>query len=184
MANEDPYIQEEGFEHIGNVLAKFRKIHTFIFDVDGVLTNSELLITEKGELLRKMNVRDGYAIKQALKNDYRILVLTGGSSQGVVSRLKSLGIQDVLWGIRNKLGTYEEFLDAYELDEEGILYLGDDLPDYEVMKRVGFPCCPADADPEIRNIAQYVSPIKGGQGCVRDVIEKVLRLNGQWTAGD
>ncbi|GAB4261621.1 MAG: HAD-IIIA family hydrolase [Saprospiraceae bacterium] len=184
MANEDPFLPEEGFEPIGNVLARFRKVHTFIFDVDGVLTNSELLITEKGELLRKMNVRDGYAIKQALKNDYRILILTGGSSQGVISRLKDLGIQDILWGIHNKLGAYEEFLDAYDIDEDGILYMGDDMPDYEVMKRVGFPCCPADADPEIRNIAQYVSPYKGGYGCVRDVIEKVLRLRGQWIAND
>lgn len=168
------------FEPLGNVMAKFRRVHTFIFDVDGVLTNSELLITEKGELLRKMNVRDGYAMKQAISNGYRILILTGGSSQGVVSRLEALGIQDILWGVRNKLGAYEEYLDAHELDEEGILYMGDDLPDIEVMRRVGLPCCPADADPEIRDISQYVSPFKGGHGCVRDVIEKVLRLAGQW----
>ncbi|GIV31602.1 MAG: 3-deoxy-D-manno-octulosonate 8-phosphate phosphatase [Saprospiraceae bacterium] len=173
-------LTEPAFEPIGNVLARFRQVHTFIFDVDGVLTNSELLITEKGELLRKMNVRDGYAIKQAIDCGYRVLILTGGSSQGVISRLKDLGVQDILWGVRNKLGAYEEYLDAHQIDEEGILYMGDDLPDIEVMRRVGIPCCPADADAEIKAIAHYISPVKGGYGCVRDVIEKVLRLAGHW----
>ncbi len=163
-----------------NILEKFRDIHTFIFDVDGVLTNGEMLITEQGELLRKMNVRDGYALKRAVEEGYRVMILTGGKSQGTMERLKALGIKDVLWGVQNKIGAYEDFLDAYELDEENILYMGDDIPDLQVMKRVGFPVCPYDAVPEIMAIAHYISPYKGGEGCVRDVIEKVLKLNGLW----
>lgn len=175
-----PQRDEKAVHLSGNMLAPFRDIHTFIFDVDGVLTNGDLLITEEGALLRRMNVRDGYAIKQALHHGYRVLILTGGSSKGVIARLRDLGIPDILWGIQNKLRAYKEFLDAYDLDEKGVLYLGDDLPDLDVMLRVGFPCCPADAVPEVMAIAQYVSPLKGGSGCVRDVIEKVLRLHGQW----
>jgi len=171
---------EKQFSHAGNVLQQFKGIHTFIFDVDGVLTNNELLITESGELLRKMNARDGYALKQAVNAGYRICIITAGKSKGVIDRLKELGVQDIVWGIQNKLGAYEEFLDAYSLNEEGILFMGDDIPDYEVMRRVGLPACPSDAAHEILEIAQYVSPIKGGQGCARDVIEKVLSLNGVW----
>jgi 3-deoxy-D-manno-octulosonate 8-phosphate phosphatase (KDO 8-P phosphatase) len=171
------------FQHAGNLLRQFKDIHTFIFDVDGVLTNSEVLITEKGELLRKMNVRDGYALKLAVSSGYRVLIITGGKSEGVVSRLKDLGIQDIYTGVQNKLGAYEEFLDNYHMsvtDEEGILYMGDDLPDFEVLRRVGLPAAPQDAAHEILEIVQYVSPLKGGQGCARDVIEKVLRLNNRW----
>jgi 3-deoxy-D-manno-octulosonate 8-phosphate phosphatase (KDO 8-P phosphatase) len=168
------------FLHAGNVLSYFKLIHTFIFDVDGVMTDNHVLVTEAGELLRSMNVRDGYAIKRALREDYRVLILTAGRSAGVVTRLKDLGIPDVLWDVQNKLKVYEEYLDAHNLDENGILYMGDDLPDYDVMRRVGLPVCPQDAMPEILEISQYVSPLKGGQGCVRDVIEKVMKLQGKW----
>ena len=181
MKNEAyPPNNEERFYQAGNILSRFRDIHTFIFDVDGVLTNNEVLITEKGELLRSMNVRDGLAIKMAIQEDFNIFIITGGKSQGVVERLKALGIKDIVTGVQNKLGVYEEFLDTYDLNEEGILYMGDDLPDYEVMKRAGLSACPNDAAPEILELAQYISPLKGGQGCVRDVIEKVMLLNGVW----
>jgi len=168
------------FQHAVNILSRFNDIHTFIFDVDGVLTNNELLITENGELLRRMNARDGYALKVAIQQGYNVMILTGGNSQGVIARLKELGIRDILWGVENKLGAYEEYLDAYDLDEDGILFMGDDLPDFEVLRRVGLPCCPQDAAHEILELAHYVSPIKGGYGCVRDVIEKVLRLHHHW----
>jgi 3-deoxy-D-manno-octulosonate 8-phosphate phosphatase (KDO 8-P phosphatase) len=181
MHNEAyPPNNDERFYQAGNILNRFRDIHTFIFDVDGVLTNSEVLITEKGELLRTMNVRDGYAIKTAIRKGFQVLIITGGKSQGVTDRLRDLGIKDIVTGAQNKLGAYEDFLDTYSLSEEGILYMGDDLPDYEVLKRVGLPTCPNDAAPEILELAQYISPYKGGHGCVRDVIEKVLLLNGAW----
>ena len=174
------YSEEKKFLHAGNVLREFRHVHTFIFDVDGVLTNGELLITEKGELLRKMNVKDGYAIKKALHENYRIIIITGGKSQGTIDRLEALGIKDVISGVHNKLKYYEQLVDLYELDEAGILYMGDDMPDYDVMRRVGLPCCPHDAAPEIMEISKYISPFKGGEGCVRDVLEKVMKLNGVW----
>ncbi len=172
--------EEQKFLNVGNILRDFRKIHTLFFDVDGVMTNGELLITEKGELLRKMNVRDGFALKRAIQENLRIFVITGGSSKGTIDRLKALGIQEIISGAHNKLKHYEALLDQYELEEEGILYMGDDLPDYQVMRRVGLPCCPSDAAPEIKEICKYISPFKGGEGCVRDVLEKVMKLNGVW----
>lgn len=175
-----PPDSNERFQFAGNVLSRFKDIHTFIFDVDGVLTNGQVLVTEKGELLRSMSVRDAYALRLAVEEGFRIMILTKGKSEGVLLRLKDLGIQDIVYGIQNKLKAYEEFLDAYDLDEEGILYMGDDIPDYEVMRRVGLPTCPADAVPEIRAISHYISPLKGGECCARDVIEKVMKLQGVW----
>jgi 3-deoxy-D-manno-octulosonate 8-phosphate phosphatase (KDO 8-P phosphatase) len=163
-----------------NHLEIFSTIHTFIFDVDGVLTNNEVLITEKGELLRKMNVRDGMAIKMAIEKGFKIAVITGGRSEGVIKRLEALGIKDIYSGISDKLEAFEEFVTKYELDPLGILYMGDDLPDYPVMRRVGLATCPKNAAPELFPITNYVSPYNGGEGCVRDVIEKVMRLQGNW----
>lgn len=163
-----------------NYLEKFRDIHTFIFDVDGVLTNSELIILENGRLLRKMNTRDGFAIKRAIEEGYKVCIITGGTSSGVIARLEGLGVVDIYSGADDKLEILDEFVDDYELDLGGVLYMGDDIPDYEVMRRVGLPACPADAAIEIVQISQYQSPIKGGKGCVRDVIEKVLKLHGKW----
>ncbi len=163
-----------------NYLEKFRDIHTFIFDVDGVLTNSELIVLENGRLLRKMNVRDGYALKRAIKAGYRVCIITGGKSSGVVVRLEALGIVDIYKGVDDKLDALDEYVDIYDIDLAGVLYMGDDIPDYEVMRRVGLPACPADAAIEIVQISQYQSPIKGGAGCARDVIEKVLKLHGKW----
>ena len=163
-----------------NQLEKFRDIRTFIFDVDGVLTNNEVLILEGGELLRKMNVRDGYAIKQAVLNGYRIGIITGGKSEGVRKRLEGLGVTDIFSGVSDKIDAYESFIHEYDLNPELILYMGDDLPDYPVMRKVGLPTCPVNAAPEIFEIAKYVSPYAGGEGCVRDVIEKVLKLHNKW----
>lgn len=161
-------------------LEKFREINTFIFDVDGVLTDGRLLITEKGELLRSMNAKDGLAMKLALNANYRIIIITGGNSIGVIDRLKALGIEQVYGSIGDKLKKYEEILSLFDLNEEHILYMGDDLPDYSVMRRVGMPCCPADAVQEVKSVSRYISHKKGGEACVRDVIEKVLKLNGDW----
>ncbi|MCP9237251.1 HAD family hydrolase [Lewinella sp. JB7] len=167
-----------------NELERFADITTFIFDVDGVLTNSQLIILEDGGLLRQMNVRDGYAIKRALEKGYRVCVITGGKSQGVVSRLQGLGVVDIYYGVQDKVEAYREFMDLYDLDDEHVLFMGDDVPDYEVMRLVGFPTCPQDACPEILSIAKYVSSRCGGAGAVRDVIERTLRLHGKWLPDD
>ncbi len=164
-----------------NQLEKFAEITTFFFDIDGVFTDNNLLITDQGEFLRVMNVRDGYAVKRAIRAGYRIIVITGGSSPGVTERLKSLGIEEIHTGREKKLEVFERIVEASEMEPQEILYLGDDLPDYPVMKRVGLPCCPADAVPEILELAKYVSPYRGGEGCVRDVIEKVMRIQNLWT---
>jgi len=163
-----------------NFLEKFNDIETIILDVDGVLTNGELLITEEGKLLRKMNVKDGLAMKLAMNAGIKVCIITGGNSNGVIDRLKALGIVDIYSGIRDKIEAYDELVDIYELDEDKILYMGDDLPDYPVMRRVGLPCCPADACNEVIDVSYYVSPKNGGEGCVRDVIEKILKLKGVW----
>lgn len=163
-----------------NNLELFSAIHTFIFDVDGVLTNSQVLVMQDGQLLRQMSIRDGYAIQHAVQQGFRIIIISGGKSEGVRVRLQNLGVEDVYLGISDKLETYEQVLDMYGHDEGGILYMGDDLPDIEVMRRVGVPTCPANAAPEVKRISQYISPLNGGEGCVRDVIEKVLKLKGKW----
>jgi 3-deoxy-D-manno-octulosonate 8-phosphate phosphatase (KDO 8-P phosphatase) len=165
-----------------NYLESFRDIHTFIFDVDGVLTDSSVLVLEDGKLLRKMSIRDGYALKLAVKRGYRVAVITGGKSEGVRIRLENLGITDIYTGISDKLEVFEEFIHAYDIDPQGILYMGDDLPDYPVMRKVGLPACPKNAAPELFQLAAYVSPYAGGEGCARDVIEKVLRLHDKWTS--
>lgn len=163
-----------------NILEKFTPIKAFLFDVDGVLTNGEVIVMEDGSLVRQMNIRDGYAMQRAVNQGYRIGIITGGSSKGVADRLFNLGILDIYSGVRDKLDSYEVFVEKYELEHESILYMGDDLPDYEVMRRVGLPACPRNAAPEILAISQYISPIEGGKGCVRDVIEKVLKIHEKW----
>lgn len=165
-----------------NYLERFKDIQTFIFDVDGVLTNSEIIVLESGKLLRKMNIRDGYAIKHALKNGYQIVIITGGKSEGVVTRLNNLGVKEIYSGVNNKIERYEELIYTYKLNPLNILYMGDDFPDIEVMHKVGIAACPKDAAHEVIEIADYISPIDGGKGCVRDVIEKVMRLHGKWVS--
>ena len=163
-----------------NYLEKFRDVHTFIFDVDGVLTNGNIVLTESGMQLRTMNVRDGFAIKQALSQSYHVVIISGGYSEGVASRLDYLGVKDYFLGVENKVEVFEDYIESRNIDAGQVLFMGDDLPDYPVMRLVGLPACPIDAVPEVLDIAQYVSPIKGGEGCVRDVIEKVMRLQGKW----
>ena len=156
------------------------KITTFIFDVDGVLTNGMLTIMPDGELLRHMNVKDGYAMKTALNSGYRICIITGGTNEGVRKRLELLGIEDIYLGAHNKIKQYQELVEKYNLKAENVLYMGDDIPDYPVMLLVGLACAPNDAVQEIQQIAHYVSHKKGGEGCVRDIIEKTLRVQNKW----
>jgi 3-deoxy-D-manno-octulosonate 8-phosphate phosphatase (KDO 8-P phosphatase) len=163
-----------------NIFESFKKIKTFIFDVDGVLTDGNLLVTEAGELLRTMNSKDGYAMKHALENGYKICIITGGKSDGVVLRLKGLGLTDIFYKVGDKVPVFNQYITENSLNADEILYMGDDMPDYEVMQLVGLPTCPQDAVSDIINIAKYVSPLKGGEGCVRDVIEKVMKLQDLW----
>ena len=156
------------------------KITTFIFDVDGVLTNGMLTIMPNGELVRHMNVKDGYAMKTALNNGYRVCIISGGTNEGVRNRLKALGIEDIYLGAHNKIEQYKELVKKYNLHAENVLYMGDDVPDFPVMSIVGLPTCPNDAVPEIKGIAKYISNKKGGEGCVRDVIEQVMRVQEKW----
>lgn len=156
------------------------KIKCFIFDVDGVLTNGKVILQSDGEQQRIMNIKDGYALQLAAKSGYKIIVISGGTSESVRLRFKGLGIHDVYLGASDKLDVYEEVKITYNLNEEEIAYMGDDIPDYPVMKLMGLPCCPADAAPEIINICKYVSPIKGGEGCGRDIIEKVMKAQDKW----
>jgi 3-deoxy-D-manno-octulosonate 8-phosphate phosphatase (KDO 8-P phosphatase) len=156
------------------------KINTFIFDVDGVLTNGMLTIMPDGELVRHMNVKDGYAMKLALNKGFRVCIISGGTNQAVKSRLAALGIEDIYLGAHDKIKQYQEIIEKYNLQAENILYMGDDIPDLPVMTKVGLSCCPNDAVPEIQQISKYISNKKGGEGCVRDVIEQVLKVNGKW----
>ena len=157
-----------------------RDITTFIFDVDGVMTDGSLIINTQGEMLRTMNVKDGYALKAAVNQGFRICVISGGTNEGVRSRLKALGIEDIHLGAHAKMDFFNEFISANQIKPENILYIGDDIPDYPVLQKVGLPCCPQDAVKEIKEISKYVSHKKGGKGCVRDVIEQVLKVQGKW----
>lgn len=157
-----------------------KHITTFIFDVDGVLTDGTIQINTEGEMFRTMNVKDGYGMKAAIEQGYRICIISGGTNEGVRSRLKNLGIQDVFLGADQKTKILEEYMNTHNFLPENILYMGDDLPDLEIMTEVGLPTCPQDAVPEIKAASKYVSHKKGGKGCVRDVIEQVMKVQGKW----
>lgn len=155
-------------------------ITTFIFDVDGVLTDGTVTITTNGELMRTMNTKDGYALKTAVDAGYKVCIISGGTNEGVRLRLRGLGITDIYLGAHNKVEQLEEYLDIYNIKPENVLFMGDDIPDYQVMKMVGLPCCPQDSVPEIKNISKYISHKNGGKGAVRDVIEQVMKVQGKW----
>lgn len=163
-----------------NVLEHFQDISTFIFDVDGVMTDGGVLLLENGMQARRMNIKDGLALQMAVKNQYHVLVISGGSSEPVIHRLQYLGLQEVYLGLKDKLRFVELYFEQHQMNMKQALYMGDDLPDLPLLENVGLPCCPADAAIEVKKVSKYISPINGGQGCVRDVIEKVLKLNDHW----
>ena len=163
-----------------NVLEHFQDINTFVFDVDGVLTDGSVLLLENGLQARKMNVKDGLALQMALKNGYNVIILSGGSSEPIIHRLQYLGLKEINLGLIDKLKFLDAYVEENNLRWQQILYMGDDLPDIPVLEKVGLPCCPADAAIEVRSISKYISSVNGGYGCVRDVIEKVLKLNDHW----
>ena len=159
---------------------KFRSIKTFVFDVDGVLTDGSVLLLNDGQMARTMNIKDGYALQLAIKKGYRVLVISGGTSDAVRVRLNKLGVTDVFLPVENKKEKLEAYIAQHRLQHEEILFMGDDIPDLVSMQIAGLPCCPADAATEIKKISAYISPFNGGKGCARDVLEKVLKLNGHW----
>lgn len=163
-----------------NYKTKLAQIKALAFDVDGVFTDGTVQLLPGHEPIRTFHSKDGYAIQVAARQGLQLAVITGGKSETVKERLKTLGIQDVWLGARHKIEAYEEWLAMYDLRDEEVLYMGDDLPDTEVLQRAGLSCCPHDSAPEIRAIVDYISPLDGGKGCVREVIEQVLRAQGKW----
>ncbi|HAP00374.1 MAG TPA: 3-deoxy-D-manno-octulosonate 8-phosphate phosphatase [Bacteroidetes bacterium] len=163
-----------------NVLELFAKCKAVIMDVDGVLTDGSLLVNEDGKELRVMNIRDGYAIQLAAKSGIELCVISGGNSEGVETRLKRLGVQSIFMKAVNKKDIYEKWMKEKKFQSSEILFIGDDMPDLELMQHAGIKCCPADAIHELKEICNYISPFAGGRGCVRDILEKILKLNGKW----
>lgn len=161
-----------------------KKIRLIAFDVDGVLSASQISMAVDGTPLRTVNIKDGYAIQLAIKMGIPIAIITGGNVEAVRKRYEGLGSKDVYLGCSVKVQVYEQLLAKYGISDEEVLYMGDDIPDYEIMKRCGCPCCPADAVAEIKEITTYVSPYCGGAGCGRDVIEQVLKAKELWMSSE
>jgi 3-deoxy-D-manno-octulosonate 8-phosphate phosphatase (KDO 8-P phosphatase) len=165
-----------------NLLTKFSPITTMVFDVDGVLTDGSLLVMPDGEWVRRMNIKDGYALQLAVQKGYTIIVITGSMSVPVEKRLNRLGIQLVYQQVKDKRQLLHGIMQETNLATEQVMYMGDDIPDLDVMRVAGLSCCPADASRDILDTADYISPVRGGEGCVRDVIEKIMRVQGKWHA--
>lgn len=159
-------------------------ITAFIFDVDGVLTDGSLYITELGEHTKAMNIKDGFALQLAVKKEYKVAIISGTKNEGIIKRLQALGIKDLYMGRENKYEVFVEYVNLHKIKLENILYMGDDIPDYKIMKEVGLSSCPKDAAEDIKMIAKYISNKKGGKGCVRDIVEQVMRVQGKWIGID
>lgn len=158
------------------------EITTLIFDIDGVLTDGTVTIFPDGELVRRMNIKDGYALKTAVDKGFNVCIISGGNNKSVLSRLQNLGIKDIYLGAHNKIEQLHDYLEKKNLKLENVLYMGDDIPDYPVLELVALPTCPQDAVPEIKGVSKYISHKKGGKGAVRDVIEQVLKVQGKWNS--
>ncbi len=157
-----------------------KKIKALFFDVDGVLSAETIGMDANGDPMRTVNIKDGYALQLAAKAGLHIAIITGGKTEAIRKRYEGLGIKDIFLGAAVKTKEYQLLLDKYQLSPEEVLYMGDDIPDYEVLRLVGLPCCPADAAPEIKQICKYISHRNGGYGCGRDVVEQVLKAHGKW----
>lgn len=160
------------------------RIKALAFDVDGVLSSEVMLLHPNGEPMRTVNVKDGYALQLAVKQGLHIAIITGGKTEAIYKRFASLGITDIYMGSSIKIHDYRDFRDKYGLKDEEILYMGDDVPDLEVLQTCGLPCCPKNAIPEIKAKVCYISHYEGGYGCGRDVLEQVMKSQGLWMAGD
>jgi 3-deoxy-D-manno-octulosonate 8-phosphate phosphatase (KDO 8-P phosphatase) len=163
-----------------NLLERFSSIKTFVFDMDGVITDGSLLILPGNEYVRTMNIKDGYALQLAVKKGYNVVVISGSVSKPCAERLEYLGVRNVFMKVKDKEEVLAQFLLSNHLKWDETLFMGDDIPDLEVMKLVGLSACPADAAPEMKAVSTFISTVNGGKGCVREVIEKVLKLNNDW----
>lgn len=163
-----------------NYKSLLKEINTFIFDYDGVLTDGTVVLTNEGDFLRTANVKDGYAMQLAIKKGFNVAIISGGRSESIRKRFLVLGIHDVFLGVESKIEVFFNYLREHDIKKEQVLYLGDDIPDYHTMKEAGVAACPADACEEIKAISHYISHLKGGRGCARDVIEQVLKAQGKW----
>lgn len=161
-------------------LKKLKNITCFVFDVDGVFTNNQLIATESGDLQRTFNAKDGFALKTAIEKGYEVCIITGGTSPAVHRRFELLGVKHNYYRVSNKLKVLQDFLNAENILPDNVLYIGDDIPDYESMSVCGLKCCPGDAVPEIQSIADYICAHNGGDTCVREVIEMVLKVQNKW----
>jgi len=169
---------------MSNYKEKLLKVNTFIFDYDGVISDGSVILTSDGDALRTANVKDGYAMQLAIKKNYRIAIISGGYSESMKRRFDSLKIEDVFLGVDKKIDVFNQYLLTHNLEPENVLFMGDDIPDYEIMLKAGVPTCPSDAVEEIKRVATYISHQSGGHGCVRDIIEQVLKVQGKWMNED
>lgn len=156
------------------------KIKAFAFDVDGVLSRTVETMWNDGQPMRTANIKDGYALQLAVKLGYHIAIITGGNTPAIQSRYSALGISDIFMGQSSKIEVYQQWRDAHNLANDEIMYMGDDMPDLPVLRAVGMPVCPADACTDVKQVVRYISAFNGGECCVRDVIEQVLRAQGKW----
>ena len=166
-----------------NFKEDLQRVKAFAFDVDGVFTDGKIYLFSDDEFIRAVNIKDGFAVQYAINMGYPIAIITGGDSEIIRTRFRKLGVTDIYMKTNDKVDNFSDFHFKYGLEPENILYMGDDIPDLEVMKKSGIPTCPADAAVEVKFISKYISNFNGGEGCVRDVIEQVLRLKGDWIKG-
>jgi len=169
---------------MSNYKSLLKNINTFIFDYDGVLTDSTIILQPDGEALRTANVKDGYALQLAVKSGFNVAIISGAISKSMANRFEALRIKDFFLGVDNKLEVFRNYLKEKNVKPENVLFMGDDIPDFIAMKEAGLPCCPADATPEIKAISKYISNYEGGKGCVRDVIEQTLKVQEKWMTED
>lgn len=167
-----------------NYKEQLKHINTFIFDYDGVLTDGTVYPSADGEMMRSANVKDGYALQLAVKKGYNVAIISGGKSTSMTKRLEALNIKDVFLGVENKMEVFHIYMKENGLRNEQVLYMGDDIPDYHIMKEVGVATCPEDAVEEIKSISDYISHKGGGKGAVRDIVEQVMKIQGKWMDGE
>lgn len=160
------------------------KVTTFIFDYDGVMTDGTVYMDSNGDPLRTSNVKDGYALQLAGKLGYHVAVISGAVVTNITRRLNMLGVKDVFTGVPDKIVKLEEYMEENHLSSEQVVFMGDDIPDLQVMKRVGVAACPADAAEEVKQISRFISDRPGGRGCVRDIIEQTLKAQGKWLTAE
>lgn len=163
---------------------KLKEIRTFVFDIDGVLTPGSVLVTEEGHMLRSVNIKDGYALQHAVKQGYNIAIISGGNSKGMLERFRGLGISEIYLGQKNKVNTFHKVCSDFGVTPDKVAYMGDDMPDMPVLQLAGLACCPADAAEDILKICGYISPVNGGAGCARKLLEQAMKLQNTWWNDD